>query len=68
MPYGKPTDPDGRPHRSDPGARARCTRSGEQQIAVLAHYTDGSTEDVTGMAQFEPNDPEMAEVIADAAW
>ena len=40
------------------------TRSGEQQIAVLAHYSDGSTEDVTRLAQFEPNDGEMAEVTA----
>ena len=31
----------------------------------LAHYSDGSTEDVTRMAQFEPNDTEMAEVDHD---
>ena len=35
---------------------------GVQQLTVFAHYTDGSIEDVTRMAQYEPNDTEMAEV------
>ncbi|MEX0938776.1 MAG: DUF1549 and DUF1553 domain-containing protein [Pirellulales bacterium] len=34
----------------------------QQQLLVIAHYTDGSTQDVTRMAQFEPNAVEMAEV------
>ncbi len=34
----------------------------QQQLAVTAHYTDGSTEDVTSMAQYEANVEEMAEV------
>jgi hypothetical protein len=32
-----------------------------QQLVVVAHYSDGSTEDVTRMAQFEANSTEMAE-------
>ena len=34
---------------------------GEQQLVVTAHYTDGSTEDVTRSALFEPNDKDMAQ-------
>lgn len=33
-----------------------------QQISVTAHFSDGTSEDVTRMAVFEPNDLEMAEV------
>ena len=33
---------------------------GEQQLVVLARYTDGSVEDVTRSALFEPNDKDMA--------
>ena len=33
---------------------------GEQQLAVMAHYTDGTTEDVTRSALFEPNDKDLA--------
>lgn len=33
-----------------------------QQLVVIAHYSDGSSEDVTATAQYEPNVPEMAEV------
>jgi hypothetical protein len=60
MPYGKPDDPTVARIEVVPPARA-MERGGEQQIAVIAHYTDGSTEDVTRTAQFDPNDPEMAE-------
>jgi hypothetical protein len=35
---------------------------GTQQLVVTAHYTDGSTRDVTRLAQYEPNVTEMAEV------
>lgn len=34
--------------------------NGEQQLVVTAHYTDGSTEDVTRSALFEPNDKDLA--------
>ena len=39
-------------------ASALMDRGGQQQLAVIAHYTDGSTRDVTRMTQFEPNDTE----------
>ncbi|HZZ73272.1 MAG TPA: DUF1549 domain-containing protein [Pirellulales bacterium] len=60
MPYGLPTDPvltniDIFPHERT------MVRSGEQQLVVTAHYSDGSTADVTSTTKFEPNDPEMAE-------
>jgi hypothetical protein len=37
-------------------------RGSDQQISTVAIYSDGSTEDVTQMALYEPNDTEMAEV------
>jgi hypothetical protein len=37
-------------------------RNADQQLSVVAHYSDGSTEDVTRMTQFDSNDTEMAEV------
>ena len=40
-------------------------RNGEQQLVVIAHYTDGRSEDVSMMAQYEPNVMEMAEVSSD---
>lgn len=36
------------------------TLNGEQQLVVMAHYSDGSTEDVTRSALFEANDKDMA--------
>lgn len=33
---------------------------GAQQLVVTAHYTDGTTEDVTRRALYEPNDPDLA--------
>lgn len=60
MPYGSDEDPTVVRIEVLPPRRS-MVRGGEQQIMVLAHYSDGSTEDVTRMTQFEPNDPEMAE-------
>ena len=37
-------------------------RESTQQIVVVAHYSDGSTEDVTRTTQFDSNDTEMGEV------
>ncbi len=37
-------------------------RGGRQQLVVTAHYSDGSTEDVTRWAQFQSNDAEVATV------
>lgn len=61
MPYGSPSDPTVSRIEVFPKSRS-MVRGGRQQLLVIAHYTDGSTEDVTGNVKFEPNDTEMAEV------
>lgn len=63
MPYGSESDPKVERISIYPEQRT-LGRRGNQQLIVLAHYTDGSIEDVTRMAQFEPNNTEMAEVSA----
>ena len=61
MPYGSDKDP--KVVRLETFPRERILgRNGEQQLAVLAHYSDGAVEDVTRMAQFESNVKEMAGV------
>lgn len=40
----------------------RLAASASQQLAVIARYSDGSTEDVTRAALYESNDLEMADV------
>ncbi len=64
MPYGSEDDPKVAGIEVLPHSRSMI-RGGEQQITVIAHYTDGSTRDVTRMAQYDPNDPEMAECTAE---
>ena len=59
MPYGKASDPI--LDRIEVFPRQRVMPlNGQQQLVVLAHYTDGSIEDVTRAALFEPNDKDMA--------
>lgn len=60
MPYGSPDDPVVTGIQCLPESRV-MERGAEQQITVMATYSDGSTEDVTRMALFEANDTEMAE-------
>lgn len=60
MPYGQPDDATVARIETFPLERS-MERGGQQQIVVLAHYTDGSIEDVTRTAQFDANDQEMAE-------
>ncbi len=60
MPAGRAEDPTVVGIKCLPEGRV-MDRKSEQQITVLAMYSDGTTEDVTRMALFEPNDPEMAE-------
>lgn len=61
MPFGKETDP--KVVRIEVLPRERLMeREQVQQIAVVAHYSDGSTEDVTRTTSFDSNDGEMAEV------
>lgn len=61
MPYGRDSDPVVTAIECVPAGRT-MDRGAEQQISVIATYSDGSTEDVTRMALYEPNDTEMAEV------
>jgi hypothetical protein len=60
MPYGTDTDPYVTGIKCIPETRT-MTRKSQQQISVVATYSDGTTEDVTRMALFEPNEAEMAE-------
>jgi hypothetical protein len=63
MPYGKDSDPKVTHIEVLPGDRL-MEREGTQQVIVIAHYSDGSTEDITRTTQFDSNDTEMAEVSA----
>jgi len=40
----------------------RLARGSSQQLQVIARHADGTTTDVTGLAQFESNQPELATV------
>jgi len=59
MPYGKTGDPTIARIEVFPRKRT-MSFNGEQQLVVMARYTDGSMEDVTRSALYEPNDKEMA--------
>lgn len=59
MPYGTAKDPTVKGIQVIPKERV-MSLGGEQQLVVLANYTDGSVEDVTRSALFEPNDKDMA--------
>jgi hypothetical protein len=61
MPFGSKDDPTITRIEAYPPLRT-MDRGARQQIAVYAHFSDGSVRDVTRVAQFEPNDTEMAEV------
>jgi hypothetical protein len=63
-PYGQPTDPYVDRILVYPDHRI-MTRQNKQQLAVFAHYTDGSIQDITRRAQYESNDTEIA--VVDAA-
>jgi hypothetical protein len=61
VPYGRPDDPV--VARIEVLPRERLLDiGGTQQLTVVAHFTDGTTRDVTRLAQFESNDGELAEV------
>ncbi len=63
MTFGKPDDPVVKSIDVFPAQRVMA-RGGEQQLLVTARYTDGSSEDVTRQALYEPNEKEMAAVDA----
>lgn len=64
MPYGSPDDPKVVRISVEPEQRI-LARGGQQQIRVLAHYSDGSVEDVTRHAQYESNAQDVAQVGED---
>jgi hypothetical protein len=64
MPMGQKEDPTVARIEVYPPQRT-LARGGKQQILVTAHYTDGSTEDVTRWAQYQSNEIEVA-TVADA--
>ncbi len=61
MPYGTKGDPAVTAIEVHPAERT-VERGGGQQLAVVARLSDGSTRDVTRMAQLEANQPDMADV------
>jgi hypothetical protein len=61
MPVGKPADPKVERISVYPGERV-LPRGRAQQLVVTAHYTDGTTEDVTRWAQYQSNETEVAAV------
>ena len=60
MPYGKDSDPKMASIRVEPPMLTMPLK-GSQQLKVTAHYTDGSTRDVTKRALYEANEKAMAE-------
>ncbi len=60
MPYGKDTDPKMASISVEP-SKLTMPLKGAQQLKVTAHYTDGSTRDVTKRALYEANEKAMAE-------
>jgi hypothetical protein len=60
LPYGQPNDPTVARIEVLPSQRTMAL-NGEQQLVVLARYTDGSVQDVTRSALYEPNEKNMAE-------
>jgi hypothetical protein len=61
MPYGKETDPVLAGVSVYPSART-MSDDAAQQIMVVAHYSDGSSEDITHSARYDVNDKDLAEV------
>lgn len=63
MPFGSQDDPVVEKIEVFPKSR-KMNRGADQQLSVVAHYSDGSLADVTRMVKFESNDPELAEITA----
>ena len=61
LPYGDGDEPKVVSIEALPKHR-RLSASATQQLSILAHYSDGSSEDVTRAALYESNDQEMADV------
>jgi len=61
MPYGEAEDPVVTRIEAFPKERL-MPRDGKQQLLVVAHYSDGSTRDVTRVTQFDANEEDMGSV------
>jgi hypothetical protein len=61
LPFGKSDDPVVAKISVYPEHRT-LSRQNRQQIAVYAHYSDGSVEDITRRAQYDSNDQDVAVV------
>ncbi len=61
VPYGNADDPTVTHIEVFPNERL-MGRDASQQLVVVAHYSNGSSEDVTRTTQFDSNDTEMGEV------
>ena len=64
MPYGSGDEPTVTSIKVYPESR-RLLADSQQQLTVLATYTDGRVEDITRAAVYESNDDQMAEVTAE---
>ena len=61
MPYGNDTDAVVASIEVTPNERT-LTRNSSQQLSVIAHYSNGKTEDITRTAQFDSNNADLATV------
>jgi hypothetical protein len=61
MPYGQPEDPTLVSVEVLPKSRT-MELTGQQQLKVIAHYSDGAQRDVTRQARYTANNTDMAEV------
>ena len=61
VPFGRPGDPVVTRISVYPAARVLAPQD-RQQLAFLAHYSDGTAVDITRRAQYQSNDAEIAEV------
>ena len=68
LPYGAADRPDRDEGHACSPSPASIDRQGRQQLAVYAHYSDGTVEDVTRRAQYESNDTEVADRRARPGW
>lgn len=66
MPWGRETDPKIVSIEVQPTQKVMTMKS-EQQLKVLAKYSDGYVRDVTRSALYEPNDKSMAETTEGGA-
>ena len=61
MPYGNDSDAVVASIEVTPNERT-LTRNSSQQLSVIAHYSNGKSEDITRTAQFDSNNADLATV------